>query len=610
MSISKKVINKLLPMAVSGSIMFAASTLVQAEASAVDVNASDGKVYEYQYDSLKESAVDEAVNGSTDPGASLYNDFMKRKVSIAAYYDNVNKDYISFDTVAAAAVNAIQSGTSFDFKAFMESTSTPTTTETPNEVTSDSSGNILINGQTESRGESLVDIPSITCTNPIDDYSTTVTFKLNVTDPQNYNVTLRGVNAKFSSSTGLFGTVVSGKVTSTDLQSSDFTITKKDTTVNISQINNISNTVVQNSSYILPTTVSATMSDGSTQTVNVTWDKTADTSQVGTFTFNGTVSGYNSNVVLTLIVQNTQQQLSVEDIAKKGASVVYVEVYDQNGNATASGSGFIISSDGKIVTNYHVIDGAYSAKVTLNDGTKYDVQGVYGYDKTADIAILKVDASNLSPVTLGDSSTADLGQSVVAIGSPEGLQNTVSTGIISSIRTSESRSGYKDFQISVPINHGSSGGALFNMYGQVIGITYAGYETTGDLNFAIPINDLNNFINVSTLKTIAEVNGFSTGSGSSTTGYLPYLSNVPQVPNVNYYKCVQDGNVVAYLYKISDLTNSIISSYQSLLKSNGWQYYGSKNYRGGTVVYCYTNGENIIEIEISRDYVIILGNAQ
>jgi S1-C subfamily serine protease len=611
-NINKKATNMLSTAVITALIAIAVNTSVSAQASAIDINASDGKIYEYQYDSLKASAVDEAINGSTDPSANLYNDFMKRRVSIAAYYDNVNKDYISFSTVATAAVNAITVGTSFDFKTFMESTSTPTITITPNTVTSDSAGNILINGQSES--SQLVDMSSITCTNPIDNYSTTVTFKLNVTNLQNYNVTLRGVTATLNSSTGLFGAVINGKVASTELQSTDFVITNKSTSsaATITGINNINATVAQNASYTLPTTVSATMSDGSAQNVGVTWDKQVDTSQLGTFTFNGTVSGYSGNVVLTLTVQGAQQELSVEDIAKKGNSVVYVEVYDQSGKATASGSGFVISSDGKIVTNYHVINGAYSAKVTLNDGTKYDVQGVYGYDKTADIAILKVGASNLSSVTLADSSTVQLGQSVVAIGSPEGLQNTVSTGIISSIRTSDNRSGYKDFQISVPINHGSSGGALFNMYGQVIGITYAGYNTTGDLNFAIPIDDLNNFMNVSTLTTIAQVNGFNTsGNGSSTTGCFPYLSDVPQIPNVNYCNYIVNGNTVTYLYNLSDLTNSSIANYKNLLTSDGWQYYRTKTFRDGSTCIYYENNGQIIGIgNLENRYFAIIGNAQ
>ena len=130
---------------------------------------------------------------------------------------------------------------------------------------------------------------------------------------------------------------------------------------------------------------------------------------------------------LTFGSTTTQTTLTVTEIAKKVESVVYIEVAFGDGKG-ASGSGFIISTDGRIVTNYHVIDGAASGKVVLNDGTTFTDIKVLGWDKEGDLAIIKVAGSGLPTVTTGNSDAAQIGEAVVAIGSPLGLQNTVSTG--------------------------------------------------------------------------------------------------------------------------------------------------------------------------------------
>lgn len=202
-------------------------------------------------------------------------------------------------------------------------------------------------------------------------------------------------------------------------------------------------------------------------------------------------------------------ELTVKEIAQNIKSVVYLEVLDKSGNVYASGSGFIVSSDGEVVTNYHVINGAYAARVTLEDGTQYAVDGVLGYSEDEDIAVLKLkNASDLSPVTLGNSDNVELADSVVAIGSPEGYQNTVSTGIISGLnRKSETRNGI-DLQTTAAIAPGSSGGALFDMQGDVIGMTYAGYNT-GDIGFAIPINDVKAYLSGGNLTSLAALNGLN-----------------------------------------------------------------------------------------------------
>lgn len=167
--------------------------------------------------------------------------------------------------------------------------------------------------------------------------------------------------------------------------------------------------------------------------------------------------------------------------------------------AAASGSGFILSSDGYILTNYHVIESSDSIKVTMHDGSGYDAQ-LIGYDESNDIAVLKVEAEGLSPVVLGDSDNMNVGDSVLAIGNPLGeLTFSLTSGVISALDRQVTLSGnvtMELIQTDCAINSGNSGGALFNMYGEVIGITNAKYSSGSsgasidNIGFAIPINSV------------------------------------------------------------------------------------------------------------------------
>ncbi|MEG2518988.1 MAG: S1C family serine protease [Oscillospiraceae bacterium] len=168
-------------------------------------------------------------------------------------------------------------------------------------------------------------------------------------------------------------------------------------------------------------------------------------------------------------------------------SVFCIEVADANGKVFAGGSGFFIDSNGTAVTNFHVIEDAYSAKIMTADTKQvYEVAGVYDYNVEEDWAIIKVQGSGFKPVTLGSSDTIVGGAPAFAIGSPQGLQNTISEGIISNPCRPDGKVNL--IQISVPISHGSSGGALFNKYGQLIGITSSGFEEGQNLNFAVPVS--------------------------------------------------------------------------------------------------------------------------
>lgn len=165
--------------------------------------------------------------------------------------------------------------------------------------------------------------------------------------------------------------------------------------------------------------------------------------------------------------------------------------------SAASGSGFIFSEDGYVLTNYHVVEDSDSVTVSMYDGKTYDAK-LIGYDESNDVAVLKIEADNLVPVVLGNSDKQNVGDSVVAIGNPLGeLTFTLTSGSISAKDREITLSNGATMllmQTDCAINSGNSGGALFNLYGEVIGITNAKYSnsSTGasidNIGFAIPIN--------------------------------------------------------------------------------------------------------------------------
>jgi serine protease Do len=154
------------------------------------------------------------------------------------------------------------------------------------------------------------------------------------------------------------------------------------------------------------------------------------------------------------------------------------------------GSGFILSSDGYVMTNAHVIDDAESIYVTLTDKREFKAK-LIGVDDRTDVAVVKIEASNLPAVTIGDSNKLRVGEWVVAIGSPFGLENTVTAGIVSA--KGRDTGDYLPFiQTDVAVNPGNSGGPLINMQGEVIGINSQIYSRTGGfmgISFAIPIDE-------------------------------------------------------------------------------------------------------------------------
>lgn len=187
--------------------------------------------------------------------------------------------------------------------------------------------------------------------------------------------------------------------------------------------------------------------------------------------------------------QSAPPRKDIPAIAKAAnGAIVSILTSDKDGKPVAQGTGFLVSKDGVILTNYHVIAEGSSAIVKLPDGAFYVVEGVLASDKARDVAVIKAHGENFRTLTLGNSDRLQVGEEVVAIGNPLSLESTVSNGIVSGIRTVEKEGG-KFLQITTPISPGSSGGPLFNMAGEVVGITTLYLRGGENLNFAIPIND-------------------------------------------------------------------------------------------------------------------------
>ena len=160
------------------------------------------------------------------------------------------------------------------------------------------------------------------------------------------------------------------------------------------------------------------------------------------------------------------------------------------GTNQGQGSGAIIDRKGYIVTNVHVINGASSIKATTYSGKTYSADTIIGYDGSADIAVLKINAQDLKALNFGDSDVLKVGEKVIAAGNPAGLSFTVTEGIVSAFRTAPN--GIKYIQTDVPINPGNSGGPLINAKGEIVGINNFKVSASGfeGLGFAISSNEV------------------------------------------------------------------------------------------------------------------------
>ncbi|MDP4094903.1 MAG: trypsin-like peptidase domain-containing protein, partial [Bacillota bacterium] len=309
-------------------------------------------------------------------------------------------------------------------------------------------------------------------------------------------------------------------------------------------------------------------------------------------------------VKLGLVTDTEEAELEPADISKiSSPAVVYIEVYDSSNQLSATGSGFIVDKSGKIVTNYHVISQAASAKVYLVDGTTYNVASVLAYNKDRDVAVLKINGSNLPTVVLGDSGSVMNGQKVVAIGSPKGMQNSISSGLISNKDRIIENQHY--LQTDAAISPGSSGGALLNYKAEVVGVTCAMLLDSQNINLAIPINDIKQYINGSmniSLADLSKMNKPAVPTGlrikatssdridigwdqvSGADYYYVYYSDYPNGPfcyfdnddgskmaihykgDYSTYLMDIDSNTTVY-FKVTAVTNGVESDFSSVISA-------------------------------------------
>src|SRR5689334_22164382 len=207
-------------------------------------------------------------------------------------------------------------------------------------------------------------------------------------------------------------------------------------------------------------------------------------------------------LLLTIPIKVQAQDILPELVRRIKPSAVAIETFDSKGEKLARGSGFFIDSD-RIVTNRHVLEGAFRAEIHSSTGAVYQVKGVLAVDAEGDVAILKIDppANQVRPLPL-DKTSPQEGESVVVIGNPLGLEGSVTNGIVSAVRDIPTFG--RIIQITAPISAGSSGSPVVNMQGQVIGI--ATLQITGgqSVNFAIPSERISQ-LQVATIMSLSDL---------------------------------------------------------------------------------------------------------
>jgi hypothetical protein len=196
-----------------------------------------------------------------------------------------------------------------------------------------------------------------------------------------------------------------------------------------------------------------------------------------------------ARLVAILLLAGSAAALGAEDIGRLITRALPSLVVIADGDA-AQGSGFAISADGRIATSLHVIAGMARPRVTLASGETFDDIAVLAFDPLRDLAVLKVAASGLRPLPLGESRRLAVGQRVLALGAPQALSGTATAGILSAIRPHPRLPGATRLQTDAAVNPGSSGGPLLDARGRVIGVVASRIREAQNLNFAVPVDDL------------------------------------------------------------------------------------------------------------------------
>jgi S1-C subfamily serine protease len=275
-----------------------------------------------------------------------------------------------------------------------------------------------------------------------------------------------------------------------------------------------------------------------------------------------------------VFLKNDMPAVDLFDMCSK--AVFFIQVYDNEEKPLKTGSGFFISKSGVAVTNYHVIVGGKKATATLSDGTVLQITGVYDYDRKADIALLQISATGDVPfLESADSSALLTGATVYTIGSPLGLTGSMSKGIISGQHRDIFEDEFEYIQYDASISPGSSGGALIDSSGRVIGITSASATNGQNANFAVPVN----FISDLKLDNYVPLDKIL-----SNAVYYADLFPVPDFgaySGASAYETVQDEGEKTFYYRAADIKGEqgeILEGYYDLLEQNIFTFYGTITY--------------------------------
>ncbi len=296
---------------------------------------------------------------------------------------------------------------------------------------------------------------------------------------------------------------------------------------------------------------------------------------------------------VTLSLDLTNEQI----YTRCAPAVFYIEIFDVQDTRIKTGSGFFIDGSGLAVTNYHVMQGATRAVITAADGEEYNVAGIYDYSEEKDLALIKVDGTDFPYLVMADSDKVATGASAYAIGSPLGYKNSFSAGIISS--ASRDVEGRTYIQTTASISSGSSGGALLDKTGKVIGVTTATAVNGQNINLALPINQINEFdkTDIDTLQSILPDIEYYDGHYP-----LPDFGAYTKTPV--YHTDDTDGTMV-YYYRVSELSMTIedaLDGYVKLLEQNTFSFYGYAIEEGRIISYYLNNAYGLLATFGEKEY--------